>query len=359
MKAAVFFTTGPAAELSYAEVPTPAVGPRDVLVRVRACGVNHSDLDSCRGTSRWTFGLPWVLGAEFTGTVAETGAEVTSVGTGDLVTALLQYACERCERCQNWRPDLCSALEIFGTTRWGGYGEFVTVPERAVIPLGPDDRGPDDRGPDGREYAIASGQCVVSTAWHMVNRQAMVRPGDLVLVPSASGGVGTALVQCAKLAGARVVATATSEPKRELIKSLGADEVILHQRDDLGAALLNAGGRRFDAVLDTVGGPRFRTHLEVLRDDGVLVTCGAHAGEIVDLDLVAFFQHGWRIAGFRIAPPDELRAAVQLIRDGTVTVPVDRTFPMSQAAEAHRYLDQRQHVGKVVLINPRLGSRGP
>jgi NADPH:quinone reductase-like Zn-dependent oxidoreductase len=354
MKAAVFFTTGPAAGLTYAEVPTPAVGPGDVLVRVRACGVNHSDLDSCRGTSRWTFGLPWVLGAEFTGIVAETGAQVTSVGAGDLVTALLQYACQRCERCQNWRPDLCSDLEIFGTTRWGGYGEFVAVPERAVIPLL-------SGGPlaDDRELAIAGGQCVVSTAWHMVNRQAMVRPGDLVLVPSASGGVGTALVQCAKLAGARVVATASSEPKRELIESLGADEVVLHHRDDLRTALLKAGGRRFDAVLDTVGGPRFGTHLEVLRDDGILVTCGAHAGEIVDLDLVALFQHGWRIAGFRIAPPDELRAAVRLIRDGTVTIPVDRTFPMHQAAEAHRYLDQRRHVGKVMLVNPRLGPRGP
>jgi NADPH:quinone reductase-like Zn-dependent oxidoreductase len=349
VKAAAFFTTGPAAELTYADVPTPVLGPRDVLVRVRACGLNHSDLDSLKGTSRWTFGLPWVLGAEFTGTVAEIGDEVTSVGAGDLVTALLQYACETCERCQNWRPDLCPNLEIFGTTRWGGYGEFVAVPERAVIPLAGDGLA-GDRRPDGREQAIASGQCVVSTAWHMVNRLAVVRPGDLVLVPSASGGVGTALVQCAKLAGARVVATASSESKRELIESLGADEVVLGPRNDLRAALLKAGGRRFDAVLDTVGGPRFRAHLEVLRDDGVLVTCGAHAGEIVDLDLVALFQHGWRITGFRIAPPDEMRAAVQLIRDGIVTIPVDRTFPMGQAAEAHRYLDQRQHVGKVVLI---------
>jgi NADPH:quinone reductase-like Zn-dependent oxidoreductase len=348
VKAAAFFTTGPDAELTYAEVPTPAVGPRDVLVRVRACGLNHSDLDSCRGTSRWTFGLPWVLGAEFTGTVVQTGDEVTSVCTGDLVTALLQYACGTCERCQNWRPDLCPDLMIFGTTRWGGYGEFVTVPERAVIQL-PADLLAGDL-PGGREHAIASGQCVVSTAWHMVNRLAMVRPGDLVLVPSASGGVGTALVQCAKLAGARVVATASSESKRELIESLGADEVVLNNRTDLRAALLNAGGRHFDAVLDTVGGQRFRAHLDVLRDDGILVTCGAHAGEIVDLDLVALFQHGWRIVGFRVAPPDELRAAVDLIRDGTVTIPVDRTFPMTDAAGAHRYLDQRQHVGKVVLV---------
>ena len=344
MKAAAFFATGPDAELTYAEVPTPAIGPRDTLVRVQACAVNHSDLDSWRGISRWDFTLPWVLGAEFVGTVAEVGDQVTSVRAGDLVTALLQYNCETCERCQNWRPDLCPNLTIFGTGCWGGYGEFVRVPERALIPLRPGD----DLLP------IAGGQCTVSTAWHMVNRLAGVRPGDLVLVPSASGDVGTALVQCAKLAGARVIATTGSPAKRELIESLGADQVVLRgsgpaKQDDFTKALLDAGGRRFDAVLDTAAGPQFAAHLEALRDDGILVTCGAHAGEIVPLDVVKLFQHGWRIVGFRIAPPDELRAAVDLIRNGLVKIPVDRTFPMSQAAEAHRYLDRQQHVGKVLL----------
>jgi NADPH:quinone reductase-like Zn-dependent oxidoreductase len=348
VKAAAFFATGPRAELTYAEVPTPAIGPRDVLVRVQACGVNHSDLDSWRGTSRWDFTLPWVLGAEFTGTVTEAGDQVTSVEAGDLVTALLQYSCETCERCQNWRPDLCPDLTIFGTGCWGGYGEFVRVPERAVIPLEPGDD----------LLSIAGGQCTVSTAWHMVNRLAVVRPGDLVLVPSASGGVGSALVQCAKLAGARVIATTGSPAKRELIESLGADQVVL-RGDGAGEpasytkALLAAGGRRFDAVLDTVAGPQFGAHLEALRDDGALVTCGAHAGEIVPLDVVKVFQYGWRIIGFRIAPPDELRAAVDLIRNGTVKIPVARTFPLSQAAEAHRYLDWQQHVGKVLLTAVR------
>ena len=180
MKAAAFSEYGPADVLRYADVADPAMGPLDVLVRVEACGVNHSDLDSRNGTSRWRFGLPWVLGAEFVGTVAAVGREVGSVRTGDLVTALLQYSCGTCARCQGWRPDLCPDLKIFGTDCWGGYGELVSVPERAVVPLQAEDDA----------LAIAAGQCVVSTAWHMVNRLAQVRPGDLVLVPSASGGVG-------------------------------------------------------------------------------------------------------------------------------------------------------------------------
>jgi len=346
VKAAAFFETGPTAELKYAEVPTPTVGPRDVLVRVRACAVNHSDLDSWQGKSRWTFTLPWVLGAEFVGTVDAVGSEVESVRTGQLVTALLQYSCEKCERCMSWRPDLCPNLKIFGTDCWGGYGEFVRVPERAVIPLKSEDN----------LDAIAGGQCVVSTAWHMVNRLADVRYGDLVLVPSASGGVGNALVQCAKLAGAKVVATTGSEPKAAVVRSLGADDVVLRSGDNLDPdnlkqALLKASdGRRFDAVLDTVAGHQFGAHLSVLRKDGALVTCGAHVGERVRLDVVEVFQNGWRIVGFRIAPPDELRAAVEMIRNGTVKILVDRTFPMREAAEAHRYLDQQRHVGKVLLV---------
>lgn len=347
MRAAAFFEYGPAEVLRYAGVPDPAVGPEDVLVRVRACGVNHSDLDSRAGTSRWPFKLPMVLGAEFAGTVVAAGAEVASVRAGDLVTALQQYSCGRCERCAGWRPDLCRAFHIFGTTRWGGYGELVSVPARAVLPLRPGDD----------PLAMAGGQCVVSTAWHMVSRLAVVRPGDLVLVPSAAGGVASALVQCARLAGARVVGTVSTADstvdKAVRVAALGAEVVTYRDLDeaDLAGALLEAsGGRRFDAVLDTVGGPLFGTHLSVLREDGTLVTCGAHAGEEVRLDLIPLFRSGWRILGFRVAPPDELAAALDLIRAGRVQVPVAATFGLREAAAAHRFLERRQHVGKVLLV---------
>jgi NADPH:quinone reductase-like Zn-dependent oxidoreductase len=340
MRAAVFFEYGPAEVLRYAEVRDPLIGPQDVLVRVRACGVNHSDLDSRAGTSRWPFELPMVLGAEFAGTVVDVGSEVGSVGVGDQVTALQQYSCGLCAQCARWRPDLCEAFQIFGTTRWGGYGELVSVPARVVVQLQPGDDA----------LAMAGGQCVVSTAWHMVNRLALVRPGDLVLVPSASGGVAGALVQCAKLVGATVVATAGTAAKAGQIRSLGADAVVLRE-DDLATALLHVtGGRRFDAVLDTVGGELFGTHLSVLRQDGLLVTCGAHAGEVVSLDLIPLFRNGWRIVGFRVAPPGELEAALRLIRNGDVKVPVAATFPVSEAAAAHRFIERRQHVGKVLLV---------
>jgi len=240
-----------------------------------------------------------------------------------------------------WRPDLCEDFEIFGTTRWGGYGELVRVPARVVVPLDADDD----------PLVMAAGQCVVSTAWHMVNRLALVRPDDLVLVPSASGGVAGALVQCAKLAGATVVATAGSAAKADRVVSLGADAVVVRGDGDIATDLLHAtGGQRFDVVLDTVGGDLFGAHLSVLREEGTLVTCGAHAGEVVPLDLIPLFRNGWRIVGFRLAPPDDLAASLELIRRGTVRMPIAATFPVSDAAEAHRFLERRQHVGKVLLV---------
>ena len=135
MKAAAFYDYGPAEAMQYADIPDPDVGLGDVLIRVQACGVNHSDLDSRAGTSRWPFELPMVLGAEFTGTVVEAGSQAGHIRTGDLVTALQQFNCGRCPQCAMWRPDLCEDFEIFGTTRWGGYGELVCVPVEVVVRL--------------------------------------------------------------------------------------------------------------------------------------------------------------------------------------------------------------------------------
>jgi NADPH:quinone reductase-like Zn-dependent oxidoreductase len=266
-----------------------------------------------------------VLGAEFTGTVADVGVGAGHIRAGDLVTAFQQYNCGRCGQCAKWRPDLCEAFEVFGTTRWGGYGELVCVPARVVVPLDPEDD----------VLAVAAGQCVVSTAWHMVNRLALVRPGDLVLVPSASGGVAGALVQCVKLAGATVIATVGTAAKAERVSALGADVVVVRADGDIAADLLHAtGGRRFDAVLDTVGGDLFAAHLSVLREEGTLVTCGAHAGEVVPLDLIPLFRNGWRIVGFRLAPPDDLAASLELIRAERSRCP---SPPLSRSATPPRH----------------------
>jgi NADPH:quinone reductase-like Zn-dependent oxidoreductase len=339
--AAAFREYGGPEVLRWAELADPVPAADEVIVEVRACGLNHSDLDSRAGTSRWPFPLPWVLGAEFAGTVAAVGVEVEGISPGDPVTAYQQYACGRCPACSRWRQDLCERFVVFGTDRWGGYAELAVVPARAVIPL----RGEDELVP------AAAAQCVVSTAWSMVVSVAAVRAGETVLVPSASGGVAGAAVQAARIAGARVIASVGAPEKVDPVRALGADVVFCYREASVAEVVSEAtGGRGVDVVVDTTGGPRFGEHLAAMAPDGRLVTCGAHAGEVVPLDIIELFRRGHRILGFRMASPGEIRTALRMALDGRIVVPVDRTFPLSAAADAHSYMDERRHVGKIVLV---------
>jgi NADPH:quinone reductase-like Zn-dependent oxidoreductase len=340
MYAATFREYGGPEVMRWEQIEDPVPGPDEVLIEVHACGLNHSDLDSRAGTSRWPFTFPHVLGAEFAGFVAQLGREVDECAVGQPVTALQQYACGRCPACVSWRPDLCHRFTVFGTDCWGGYGELVRVPARALIPLS-----------DQTEFVTAAAsQCVASTAWYMVFRLALIRAGETVLVPSASGGVAGAAVQCAKLAGARVIATVGDPTKLAGVLALGADEAFSYLEHPVHETVAElTDGRGVDAVIDTVGGQLFGTHLAALARDGRLATCGAHGGEVVELDIIELFRRGHRILGFRVAAPEEIKQALRTVLDGRIRVPVARTFPLADAAAAHEFLARREHVGKVVL----------
>jgi NADPH:quinone reductase-like Zn-dependent oxidoreductase len=339
--AAVFYEHGDSGVLRWEEFPDPIPASDEVVVEVHACGVNRSDLRTRAGVTRWRPPLPHAPGAEFAGRIVAIGSDVQGYEPGQPVTAHQQFACGRCRQCARWRGDLCERFLIYGSDIWGGYAERVRVPERALIPL----------RDDGDFIVSAAAQCVISTAWHMVVTLGAVRPGETVLVPSASGGVGTAAVQCAKLAGARVLATVGAAAKRDPVRALGADEVIDYSVDSVTDAVHElTGGAGVDAVIDTVGGAQFSEHLASMRLDGRLVTCGAHTGEVVALDVIALFQHGHRILGFRLASPEEIELSIDLALNGVIRVPVAATIALRDARHAHDLLDRREHVGKVVLV---------
>lgn len=342
MLGAAFREYGSADVLRWEELPDPVLAPDDVIVEVHACGINHCDLDSRAGTSRWDLPLPHVLGAEFSGYIADVGAAVDNYNVGQAVTAFQQYSCGHCQACIGWRQDLCQKFTVFGTDCWGGYAEFVRVPARALIPLS----GPEDF------LVAAAAQCVVSTAWNLVTALARVRPGETVLVPSASGGVASAAVQCAKIAGAKVIATVGNPEKVQAVKQLGADDVFCYNENEVTDAVKElTHGRGVDAVIDTVGGQLFAQHMEAMRFDGRLATCGAHAGEVVDLDIINLFRRGHSILGFRIASPNEIRQSLTMALQGQIAVPIAKTFPLESASSAHEFIDERIHVGKVVLVH--------
>lgn len=340
MHACAFSEYGEPGVLRWQQLPDPEPGPGEVTIAVAACGINHLDLDSRQGVSPWDYEFPHVLGGEFAGTIAALGPGVDGWSVGDPVTAEHQYACGECDACLRWHGELCSNYTFVGNDTWGAYGELVRMPARLLIPL------------DSLEEApiAASAQVAVSTAWSMVYRLAAVRPLETVLVPSASGGVGSSLVQCAKLAGARVIASVGAAAKAEPVRELGADEVFVHTEVAPSAAVAElTGGAGVDAVLDNTAGPLLGEHLACLRIDGRFAFCGAHAGVRSEVDMLQTFVRGLSILGFRLSTPDEIRTAIRLALDGRVRVPIDREFPLSEAAAAHEYLERRQHVGKVLL----------
>jgi NADPH:quinone reductase-like Zn-dependent oxidoreductase len=340
--ACAFSEYGEPGVLRWQELPDPEPGPGEVTIAVAACGVNHIDLDARAGVSPWDFDFPHVLGREFAGTITALGRGVDGWSVGDPVTCEHQYACGECAECLRWRGDLCPNYTYIGNDSWGGYAELVRIPARLLIPLESLDQAP----------IAASSLVAVSTAWRMVTGLAEIRPRETVLVPSASGGVAGALVQCARIAGARVIASVGSADKVARVGELGADDVFVHSDVDPSHAVAElTGGAGVDAVLDTTAGPLLGEHLACLRTDGRLAFCGAHAGERVEVDMLGVFVRGLRILGSRIATPDEIRTALELALEGSVRIPIDREFHLSEAAAAHEYLHRREHVGKVLLTS--------
>ena len=340
MKAVRFHEHGSRDVLRYEDAPDPRVGDGDVRVRVRACCVNRFDVSLRETGSRKNLPLPWTLGVEFAGEVAGWGRGVTGFAEGQRVWVLHELTCLRCEYCLAGKDNLCERPQMWGVDRPGGYAEYVAAPAWAVFPLA-----------DNVSFDVAAAsQAAWVTAWHMLTTRARVRPGETVLVTAASGGVGLAAVQVAKLAGARVIATAGSDVKRAFAREEGADEVIDHYREDVTARALElTGGRGVDVVIENVGGDLFMACLGALRKDGRLVFCGGHGGAVVPFDLLPAFRAEWQVLGARTGTTQEHRIVMEHVAQGKLLPRVHASVPLEDAREAHRMLEESEQLGRVVL----------
>jgi NADPH:quinone reductase-like Zn-dependent oxidoreductase len=342
LKAVRFHEHGGREVLRLDDVPDPVQGADDVLIRVRACALNHFDVDLRENIARWPLALPWTLGIEFAGDVAGVGANVRGLVDGQRVWVLHEIPCLRCMYCLAGEDNLCLAAEMWSVQRPGGYAEYVAAPARAVYPL-----------PDTVSYeAAAAGQIVFTTAWHMLVTRGRVEAGETVLVSAAGSGVGHAAVQIAKLAGTTVITTAGSDEKLEAARADGADHTINYRHANVTERVLElTGGRGVDLVVEHVGGDQFGACLGALRKRGRLVTCGGHAGEVVPFDIIPFFRNEWQVIGSRTGTTKETLLVMDLIAAGKLRPRVHAALPLAEAAEAHRILESREHFGKVVL-NP-------
>ena len=341
--------------------PVPEPGPGEVLIRVGACGMNNTDINTrtawysktvregthaeggaegfdeiTEDAGGWGAGLkfPRIQGADVCGRAVAVGAGTDSslIGERVLVDTWLRDWDDPLNR------DKCG---YYGSEADGGYAQFTSVPGRNVHAV----------RSDLSDAELATFATSYITAENMLHR-AQVTDGDRVLVPGASGGVGSALIQLAKRRGASVVAL-SGEAKADQVRDAGSDWVLPRAPDDLGAALEQAtGSSQADVVADVVGGDLWPQMIDVLRRGGRYTCAGAIAGPIVEFDLRTFYLNDLTFTGATIVPPGMFADLVGYIERGEIKPLLAGTWPLDQLREAQEAFLQKSHVGNYVVIPP-------
>ncbi len=342
MKAIIFHEHGSPHVLRYTEVPDPKIGPGEVLVRVRACALNHLDLWVRRGLPGIQLPLPHIPGSDISGEVAKVGELITRVKVGQKVLLAPGISCGQCPFCLGGADNKCRKYTNLGYMVDGGCAEFVKAPEVNVIPI-PGDLSFDE---------AAAVPLVFLTAWHMLIGRAAIQPGEDLLVLGAGSGVGSAAIQIGKISGARVIATAGSDAKLQKAKELGADEVINHAKQKIADEVKRLTDRRgVDVVFEHVGAATWDASIASLATGGRLVTCGATTGYDAKIDIRYLFSRQLSVLGSYMGSKAELYAVLKLIGQRKLHAVIDRTMPLAQCAAAHELLERREQFGKIVL-NP-------
>jgi NADPH:quinone reductase-like Zn-dependent oxidoreductase len=339
MKAVRFHTHGGPEVLRCEDAPDPELAAGEVLVRVRACALNHLDLWERGGLEHVRIPMPHISGSDIAGDVVQ--STVSDVARGQRVMLQPGVSCGRCAECLAGRDNECAAYEVLGYRNHpGGYAELVKVPAQNIVPI-----------PDGIDYIHAAAfPLTFLTAWHMLMTRAQLRRGDDVLVLAAGSGVGQAAIQIARLHGARVFATAGSAEKLERARSLGASEVIHHHEQDIADEVRRLTNKRgVDVVIEHVGQATWAKSVRSLARGGRLVTCGATTGADGALNLQALFAKQLSIHGSYMGTKGELLQVARLFFAGEVAPVIDRTFPLADAAAAQQRLEASGQFGKVVL----------
>jgi len=324
--------------LHFKEFPDPLPREGEVLIKVQACALNHVDLLIMRG--RPGVALPHVGGCDVAGEITEVGHGVGTHYLGNAVIVNPVLSCGRCWYCRAGEQSLCEEFRIFGRDTWGGLAEYVTVPVENVIPL-----------PKNLSWAEAATIPVVfMTAWRLLVTKAKVQPGEKVLVWGAGGGVGSAAIQIAKLFHATVIATTRGREKRELARSLGADDVIDPEAEDVIDRVAElTSGKGVDIVVDTVGTPTWPKSLQILRKGGRLVVCGASAGPIGETDLRYLWRKQISIHGSSMANATEFETVLRMVEQGLLHPVIYKIVAFTHAKEAFREMQSAERFGKVVV----------
>lgn len=326
--------------LTHEEIETPSIRADQALVRIRASAMNHLDIWVRRGVPGHPFPLPIIPGCDMAGVIEEVGDVVNGFEVGDEVVVSPGVFDPAERQCLSGRHSLSPSYGIFGETCDGGNAEFCAVPGVNLI-----------KKPENLSFTeAASIPLAFLTAWHMLVDRCGIKPGQFVLVHAGGSGVGSAAIQIAKLHGAVVITTASSEAKLEKAAELGADHLVNYKETDFSKEVRRITEKRgVDIVFEHTGEATWAGSLKSAAWGGKIVTCGATSGFTATSDLRMVFFKQLSILGSTMGSAGEVLDVMEHVAAGRLKPVVDREFPLSEVQDAHRYVEDRGQFGKVVI----------
>ena len=343
MKAVVFHQHGGLEKLEYVDFPEPAPGPGEVLVRLEAAALNRLDLWVRDGWPGIKLELPHIPGADGAGEIAALGAGVSGWKPGERVVINANLGCGACDACLAGQDNRCRSWGLLGETRRGTYAQFVCVPARNLLAL-----------PYGFDaHSAAAAGLVFHTAWHSLIVRAALRPGETVLVVGATGGVNSASIQIARLAGAGVIVVGANAQKLALAESLGAEVLIDRSKEEnWSRAVFQATGRRgADVVVDNVG-TTYPLSFRAAAKGGRILTVGNTGGAIFEIDNRLIFGKHLSLLGSTMGTQRDFETVMGLVFAGKLRPLLDRSFPLAEARQAQDILQRGEQLGKLTLAIP-------
>ena len=344
MKALVLRSGGEEPQLQLCDVAAPTPGENDILLRVAACGICYHDVAVVDGTLRRGIKPDLILGHEVSGVVSAVGDEVTSVKPGDRVVAALTVFCGDCTRCKAGSEYRCLYGRGFGHALDGGFAQYMSVPQSAVIPV-----------PDSLDLVQASLlACPIGVAVSAIEDAARLQSGETVLVVGAGGGLGAHLAQVAVALGARVLAVTTSPDKLGDLEALPGVETILadSELDFSEIVLALTEDRGADVVLNPVGSALFGSCVASIAQFGRMVVLGEIAGRAARFNLAELLFRDATVVGSTGASPHHIQKAIELVTDGKIAPIISRQFSFEDAREAIEQMRSASAFARIALIPP-------
>jgi NADPH:quinone reductase-like Zn-dependent oxidoreductase len=340
LKASYFREHGGLDKIRYGDLPDPVPGPGQVRVRIRAGALNHLDIFVRNGIPGNPVRLPHVMGSDGAGVVESIGPGVTRAKPGDEVVLNPGIHCGTCEFCLKGEHSLCVSFHLLGEHIWGTFAEYVVAPEINAYPK-----------PSGLTWEeSAAFPLTFLTAWRMLVTKAKAIPGESLLIIGIGGGVSLAALTIAKMLGLTVGVTSGSTDKIRRAEEMGADFGIDHGSADIARETRRITGKRgVDIVLDSVGKATWKQSIASLARGGRLLTCGATTGPDPEEDIARIFWNQLTVLGSTMGTHAEFAGMLRMFQGGKVRPVVDSVFPLPEAKEAERRLEEKGQFGKIVL----------